>query len=784
MFDFARTTFMAAIVLVSPCVASAQDTSAASPGLPAADADQASPAETATADSQDIIVTANKREESSNRVPVSITAVTGDTLTSLGIRDTSDLTRVVPGFVAVANQLGTPVFFLRAVGFYNFSLAGKSTVTVYNDEAPLPYSVMAAGTNLDIERVEVLKGPQGTLFGSNSTGGAINFIAAKPTDHFAAGLDGSYGRFNNTVLSGFVSGPLSDDITARIALSHEGRGDWQKSYTSNQTLGSLDVTSGRITIATRPGQGRLALRLTLSGTIDKSDTQAVQLVGKVNPRPDLAAYPLAPANDRAADFNTTLVLGKSPKRDNAQGQAVLRADYEATDSVSLTSLTSYVYSRQRFGVDGDGTTLHTGNYYSDGHVASFSQELRASGQFGATSQWVIGGNIERDSSAELNYVDTSDSRAGHTFDALGLPPINVSLNDARIKDRFWAVFGNVDFDPARAITLHAGARYTGSKSLFAGCVRNVGNQTSWIGLATSLRLPVALVGLGDCQTLSLVNGVPTPGLVNSTLTKNNLSWRLGVDWKPTDRTLVYASASRGFKAGQYANIAATFSDQYAPVTQEELTAYEAGVKTSLFSRILQFNAALFYYDYKNKQLQGRKQVPIFGFQQALVNIPKSRVYGGEVAVTLRPATGVTLSGAATYVSTKILGSYTGFDAFGTSRNLGGYGFPNTPHWQANADAEYRWPVHGNLDAFVGANTTYRSQSDGDFVPDPRLDIDAYALIDVRAGIEASDKTWSAQIWGRNITDRYYWTNSLKVQERLFRFAGMPVTYGASLSYRF
>ena len=129
----------------------------------------------------DIVVTAQKRSESVNSVPMSITALSGSDLRAHGVTDVAGLVKVTPGFNAIDSGFGTPVYYLRGVGFFDSSLAAKPTVTVYQDEVPVPYSVMTAGASFDLERVEILKGPQGTLFGSNATGGAINYVVAKPT---------------------------------------------------------------------------------------------------------------------------------------------------------------------------------------------------------------------------------------------------------------------------------------------------------------------------------------------------------------------------------------------------------------------------------------------------------------------------------------------------------------------------------------------------------------------------------------------------------------------------
>jgi outer membrane receptor protein involved in Fe transport len=217
---------------------------------------------------EEIVVTAQKREENINEVGMSIQAATGEKLNELGIVDTSDLYKVVTGFNSNVTYYGTQIYTIRGVGFQDTALASSPTVSVYLDEMPLQFAAMTQGLIVDLQRVEVLKGPQGTLFGQNATGGAVNYVANKPTEVFEAGLDASYGRFNTLDLEGFLSGPISETLSYRVAARSIQSGAWQKSYTRDMDLppdpywtdngrsyalddeaGDQDFLSGRLTLA-------------------------------------------------------------------------------------------------------------------------------------------------------------------------------------------------------------------------------------------------------------------------------------------------------------------------------------------------------------------------------------------------------------------------------------------------------------------------------------------------------------------------------------------------------
>jgi outer membrane receptor protein involved in Fe transport len=174
---------------------------------------------------------------------------------------------------------------------------------------------------------------------------------------------------------------------------------------------------------------------------------------------------------------------------------------------------------------------------------------------------------------------------------------------------------------------------------------------------------------------------------------------------------------------------------------------------------------------------------IFGAQAALVNVPKSYVAGAEIQADLRPVPGLNITAGATYLKSKVQSEFNNFSLVGTEENFKGESFPYTPTWEVNADAEYQIPLSYNYRAFVGGSVDYRSDTKAGFGTSPLLDIAAYALVDVRAGFERSNGAWRVEIFGKNITDKYYWTNVAKFSDSVRRLPGMPATYGVSLSLK-
>ncbi|WP_293675897.1 TonB-dependent receptor [uncultured Phenylobacterium sp.] len=758
---------------------------------------------------EEIVVTAQKREESINTVPMSVQAATGERLTELGITDTSQLTKIAPGFSYTPSAYGTPVFSIRGVGFQDTSLAASPTVSVYVDQSPLPFSIMTTGAVLDLQRVEVLKGPQGTLFGQNATGGAVNYIANKPTQDFQAGVDASYGRFNTVDLQGFVSGPISDTLEFRVAARTLRSGPWQKSYTRDDELGSQNLQSFRAALQWRPTESLTAL-LTLSGFQDKGETQAAQLYGlsALNSNtavpPGLVNYPLAPHNNRAADWgpcvNSDPVLTNSGvvglpheprecsnyKKDNTFWSANLRLDYELGDDLTVTSLTTYQRFDRDQPIDGDGTTFRDYESLQRGHLNVFFQELRLAGRIRDTGNFIVGANYEYDDTWD-NFLQTySDSSSATIFgDYLGpTRPLNQQ------KTHTYGIFANAEVPISDTLSVQGGARYTKQVRHFFGCGSDAGDGSWALGSQRIQNLlitgnPFAGPGINPGPTACGTTGPApnfAPGLTFDKLNEDNVSWRAGVNWKPQSDTLVYANISRGYKSGSFPTVATASFVQLAPATQESLLAYETGIKARLLDGSLQLNAAVFYYDYKDKQILGSVNDLIFGALPALVNVPKSHVKGFEVSGAWRPVTGLTITPSISYSDSEIDGTFVNFNYKAQQQDFGGEAFPLAPKWQGNVDVQYEWPLRDEMTAFVGASLNYQGKTNSGFGRFPELKVPSYALLDLRAGVEQG--AWRAQVWGRNVTDKWYWNGAYHVNDVFVRYTGMPATYGVTVSYRY
>ena len=739
------------------------------------DAEQSSEAGAA----QEIIVTAQRREQSLNSVPMSVTALGGDQLRSQGISTIADLAKVVPGLTFTQSQIATPVYTIRGVGFFESTLAASPAVSVYVDEVPLPFAILTQGAALDLQRLEVLKGPQGTLYGQNATGGAINYISQKPGNELEAGLDTSFGRFNAFELSGFVSGPVTDTLGIRLSARIDEGGAWQRNYSRNDELGDSRRIAGRALIVWDPTD-KLSMTLNINGWRDKSDVQAPQLIAHTpynpaNAYPYVLATPLAPANARAANWTQQNPM----RRDDNFYQVSLRADLDVSDDVRLTSITSWLEFNTDARQDLDATQWRQLDSYTPGHVESFFQELRLTGTSG-DARWILGANYSRDRANERQILQTNDLSSNVIIP--GLPILTVSGVFTDQKVTTWAGYGNLEYDLTPQLTAQGGIRYTRNERSFQGCGYDADGTTFLsFNILTELftgALPVNPIGPGSCLTFSPAF---QPALVSDQLDQDNISWRAGLTYTFDNRAIVYANVSRGWKAGGFPTVPASSFTGFLPATQESLLAYEAGFKLPLADRTLQFNAAAFYYDYSDKQVRGRILDPIFGLLEKLVNVPQSHIYGVEAAVNWLPVDGLTANLSGTYIKSRI-DEFTGFNGTGMFADYEGSAFPFTPKWQVNADVQYKWAVSDRWNATVGGNVNFNSATNSTFGDPALLRINERTLVDLRAGVETEDGKLRVQIWGRNVFNSYYWNSTFQA-DTAWRMAGRPATYGISLGWR-
>ena len=745
---------------------------------------------------EEVVVTAQKRKQSVYGVGIAITALSGAQLRQQGVTTVGQLTKVDPSFVFAQSSFGSPVYTIRGIGYNDFSLDASPTVSVYLDEVPYAFPVLSKGATLDVGQVEILKGPQGTLYGQNATGGAVNYLAARPTSKFGAGIEGTYGNFGDSDLNGYISGALTPDLLGRASFDIVEGGAYQKSDTRDETTGDKDLKKGRVILDWTPSQD-LHVSLNLNGFTDNSDTLVAQETGLdlQNPAfasriPRVLSSPVADRNDQTADW----LSGTKPHDDEGFFQGSLRADYTVSEQLVLTYLGTYENYQQNDMISDNGQNVPV-DLLDGGSVLATTQEVRGSGKLLAGKlDWLLGADFALTNTKENSLYDLSGESTSYSFTPFGLPQIQDVRAVAYDTSKTGAVFGNLEYHLLDNLDVHAGARFNETDISHSGCTQDVnGDDVGGTDLVEDvLRHGVGVVPaqVNGCTTLGPND---TPQFVRQKLDENNAPWRVGVDWFPIKRTLLYATISRGFKAGAFSNTPATSYLVLKPAKQEALLAYEAGFKSRLLDTV-EVTGAYFHYDYHDKQLELRQPDPngIFGLLNTLQNVPNSTEDGVELSGRYRPIDGLVLSASGTYLDTRVDGHFINYSPLSpTPINIAGEAFPDVPKWAARLGGQYDFDINDRYAAYLGASFRYQSRSQGAFGTQndlqqglPSFEVRDYGILDLRAGVNTSDGHWHLQVFGNNVTNTYYWNQVVRSGDVVVRFAGLPTTYGITLGYQF
>lgn len=802
----------------------------------------------------EIIVTAQKREEAASTVPIAITAYSGEDMATLGVTDTRDLRNLVPGFSAADSGYNTPIYTLRGIGFNDSTYSATSTVGLYVDEVNLPYSIMTKGANLDLQRVEVLKGPQGILYGRNTTGGLINYIANKPTDSYESGFTGTYARFGTTDVEGFVSGPIAEGLLGRLAVRDiRSQKGWQQSVTRpDDTIGKVDKQALRGALDWTANED-VFLRFVLDGWIDKSDSQMPQPVGlkiqqPIVPNtpeeitaftaginnalaagalstaqiplvnsvlagnavlpPQVANYPIQPIDNedpRAADW----APGFPWELNDNFYSASLRGNWTLSDSYTATGIASWLEVRSEGSqLNQSGVDTLNSDRSLNASIKTRALELRLSRDAGDSVKWLGGVNASYDDGYEQNtlYVETvsvlfPDPVTGHTV------ADKVAIFGDQDATQV-AAFANGDWQFTDTFKLSGGLRFTQEKREHVACSYVIAESEGPGGIPGAL--PAAFTALasrddpqivtpgphqevgdfsGDCFPLTgdgaLMPVDADPGLFRDSITDRNVSGRVALDWKPRDGALVYGSVARGFKSGGYPVTNTTQHFQYTPTEQEELLAYELGSKLTVLDGALRFNTAVFFYDYKDKQLLTRFLDPVFGPLPILRNAPKSEVKGVELDFQANPFTGLYIAGAGALIKTEIL-EFTSTNINGEQEDFAGRPFNFTPELTYTLLADYTFPfsLANSASLAVAADYTYTDETNSTLEEDPRFTHLESKVVGARVRAAANDESWTLTLFGRNLTNEVVTVSNFNVGDVITRFVGPPRTYGLTLSYNF
>jgi len=711
-------------------------------GLPVPALAQADTPGASSADSGEIVVTARRREEKLQDVPIAVTAVDGAALESRGLDSVTQIGQIAPNIQFTPGQGGNSggiAPFIRGVGENDFIITADPAVGTYIDGVYVARTFGATTELLGIDRIEVLRGPQGTLFGKNTIGGAINVVSRTPGQQTSIEADLRYGSFNTVRARVYAETPLSDDWAVGIAALGEFGEGYQK-VPSGDNLGNRNVVAGKITLAGVVGPVDTLLQV--DGLRRRQNSAAHSMIA-FTPSffSTLQSTFLAPCCTVPNDIDRTETTDFFNHDDTDAVNATLTLSADL-GGASVKSITAYRYVSALFGRDGDASAAI--NYAGDLHDESarqISQELQLSLDLGGRGTLLIGGYAYREKTRDNTHLTVADG----LFPALvaaGLDPFptgpdqngnptflpaqfldfNIDFDNRQRTDNL-AIFANGNYELVDGLTLELGARYTWEKKKF--------DQTA----------------IRQYSGQPLLFGTPSYTLEKSW---DNFSPRASVSYKLKPNLMVYASYSRGFRSGGFDG-RPTSLEEVGSYDPETLDAYEVGIKAGL-GRVGTINLALFRNDYTDQQILTSTLSPNTGLIVVRTeNAGQSRIQGIELEGNLRVSPTFSVLGSFGYLDARYLTYFSTIN--GVVTDVSGRTPKQAPDVTANGSLVFSPPISDRVDSTFRLDAAYKSAVYIDAENSPLLHQNDYVLLNASAEFRLPDSGWSMRLGVDNLTDK-------------------------------
>jgi len=680
---------------------------------------------------EEIIITAQKREQNLMDVGISVSVVDEQAIRDQRIEQVTDIVLFTANTSAKETIPGLmPVIAIRGVGLNDFSSANNPSVGVYVDDVALSSLALMSSDFIDLASVEVLKGPQGTLYGRNSTAGALSFHAAKPAlEAFEARVSAGVGNYGVRELDTMVNAPLSSDFGLRLAAKQtlQNEGYWFNRMTGTD-MGERDELTVRVQALWEPADGDSSVLLKLEQNRGRSELGAGEFFGLL----PTASFSDCPGSPQCADFfGYTDTDGDPYKGDwsvdpdynKDQFSATLRVDWDL-GFAEFTSVTGYIDFDREYTNDTDAAPSLKDFYDSDS-VQQFSEELRLTGSTDR-ADWQLG----------LIYaVDKVDSDYFMLSDLF-----NTSfLLEFEHQTTSQAVFANADWVLNDELTLVTGLRFSHEEKDNMGFAEDLVSRApgSFLTSATFGSPPITIASIDD------------------TISDKSVEWKLGINWKPNDATLVYASAAQGTKSGGFFTGPVVSSAQLQPYDKETLLAYEVGIRSQLPGFGISYELNAFYYDYQDVQTFIRDTSGALSVQR-LDNVDEADIYGLDATLQFRPTSvdGLTLAANLGFLKTEL-------SSFVASEGVvpAGNEQPDSPDLSLHLSASYNARLSENIDATFAVAGRYQSEVYRDALNDPFLKSDSYWVTNARMSLYFGDDL-ELTAWGKNLEDKRYVTMGL------------------------
>jgi iron complex outermembrane recepter protein len=717
---------------------------------------------------QEIVVTAQRRSQSVQEIGVAIDTASGQELQTLRIQQPLALSTISPSLSTMnATTDSTPLFLIRGVGLDDFNMNNSSGVGTYLDEVFASFPGFLTSAMFDVDRVEILKGPQGTLYGKNTAGGAINIISKRPTDDFEGYVNVDFSRWETLDVSSAVSGPLNDWVKARLAATATVQGEgYQTDIDTGAKYGKLNRGGIRSSFdfkLTDAASLLVIVHYVYDHSVPSSpSTPNVEAL--ISPQP----FPTAGLLD-SPPGGTSVRVGGLPLYKDENGAGAVAILNVRLGGVTLTSISAFDDFSNHSLDNYDGYPAADNNWTKNFQQQQFSQELRVASADPGFVDWIVGAEYSQ------NWF--------HCRDALD-----------------WTfVYGLADFitDSGKAITAANFIQTQESAGLYAHAETHL--STHWT-LVTGVRYShdqAAFNGVTIDPTGLLTysaNNFTGPIVPNTVLaaldesrSSQNVSYRLEADYHLSNKVLLYGSLATAYKAGIFYGQPAQVQVDWSYVNPEHVRTVELGIKSRFLANSLEVDAAVFNSDIRDRQSSlslWAGPVGTLPLIAGLGNVPRSRIDGIESDIDWRPLKGLEIHLGATYLNARVTQTLTNDNGLALFTPVEvGQMLPDAPHFSGSWIVQYERPLDSALSLYAQANDRYTGAMHP-YLADPTTFGRGHSL-GARIGVKNPAAHWDTSLWVTNLTDTrpltYAYAGSEGQQSSYYQ---KPRSVGVSFTYTF
>lgn len=723
---------------------------------------------------EEVVVTAQKRSEDLQDVPISVSAHTGDSLEKLGLYSIDSLQEVTPGVAFVTGAGGASQMYIRGIGTNTSGANNENAVATYSDGVYHSSPINNAGAEFfDVERIEVLKGPQGTLFGRNATGGAVLITTKRPSADTHGRIEASYGNNSAGGVNGYLSGALSEKagIYGSLAAAHSQSDGYVESLNpalDDEEVAGNQYDSARVQLVWDANDD-LSFRMIGDWTDFRDDAPAAQQIQE-----DI--YTLAELLGGTVTREPNTYIGNLDPETSGDAWGVsLTADW-TTDLLDIKYIGSYrdFYSKQR--ADIDQSDLNLFNFAVDGETVANQQEVQFYSNNEGPLQW-IGGVFwykdEYDTSSGQHFCTTPGSNPAQLAAEMAMPcpltmpnPATTLVGSTGRDLETIAVFGEISYDISERTSITLGTRYTEDE----------------LTLNSAEQFVLLPNDFSDPTGFTKVQVFDRPGEVDES--QDSMSYSVVLTHHFSFSTMAYASFKTGFKSGVFDT--GVFDDT-TPTEPEEVDAYEIGLKSEWLDGTLRLNAAAYYYEYNNLQVNTALDLSEGGnIGVSTQNAAEAEIAGADLELLWLVTSNLKLSFGGNVQNAE----YTDFpDGVGyTTTGPGGIteevvadlsntSLPRSPDYSFNIGADYYLPLGGD-NGTLDFNVNWYHSDDVPVFEVPGIEIDAYSLVNASATWTSSHEDFYVRLWGRNLTD----SDDTQLGITSLQGFGILGTYRADMTY--